>query len=227
MEKRLKTIGKIAIIILLIIPTITIAYTKTATSEKSTSISIINTDESGRELLGGEIQVLKEDGTVVEQWTAKANSPESISLKPGTYIIKQIVAPVGYSVTEEEIKLLINKKGIATVNGEKVNTIKIMNINNGFYACIKDKENNNILEGATLIIKNKNNTEVIKFTTKANHQMIKGIPEGEYTLTEIAPPNGYQINTEAVSFKIDTDGRIIDKDGFNISELAIYNEKIK
>ena len=225
MKKVLKLISKVILLLILIVSTLTIVYSKTTASSNLKTISIINTDESGRELSGGEIQIVANDGTIIEQWISTPTPHKTLPLKEGIYKIKQVIAPEGYSVNNEEIEVTINKKGKATIYGEPMDIIKIININNGFYTSVKDKDLNTNLEGATLLIKNKNNTEVIKFTSKTNHQMIKGIPEGEYTLTEITPPNGYQPNEEVISFKVDIEGKIIDKDGFVISELVIYNKK--
>ena len=54
--------------------------------------------------------------------------------------------------------------------------------------------------------------------------MIKGIPEGEYTITETEPPEGYKLNSEPINFKIDSSGKIIDKESNVTSQIIIYHE---
>ena len=57
--------------------------------------------------------------------------------------------------------------------------------------------------------------------------MIKGIPEGTYTLSELIAPDGYKINSDAINFRIDNEGKLLDEESNYISRLIVYHEKNK
>ncbi|MCU85032.1 hypothetical protein DUF32_13575 [Listeria monocytogenes] len=78
----------------------------------------------------------------------------------------------------------------------------------------KDITGDKELPGATLNIKGKD----IDVTWVSTNQAKKyTLPEGEYTLTEKIPNNGYQLNTTAVKFTV--------KDG-QVTKTVMHNEKI-
>ncbi|EMU4532032.1 hypothetical protein WNE05_003059, partial [Listeria monocytogenes] len=78
----------------------------------------------------------------------------------------------------------------------------------------KDITGDKELPGATLNIKGK---EIDVTWVSTNQAKKYTLPEGEYTLTEKIPNNGYQLNTTAVKFTV--------KDG-QVTKTVMHNEKI-
>lgn len=78
----------------------------------------------------------------------------------------------------------------------------------------KDITGDKELPGATLNIKGK---EIDVTWVSTNQAKKYTLPEGEYTLTEKIPNNGYQLNTTAVKFTV--------KDG-QVTKTVMHNEKV-
>ena len=56
---------------------------------------------NGKELPGAELEVRKEDGTVVEAWTS-TDKPHLIEALPeGDYVLRETMAPKGYQVAQD------------------------------------------------------------------------------------------------------------------------------
>lgn len=63
------------------------------------------------------------------------------------------------------------------------------------------------LPGAELVIKDKDGNTVAQWVSKDKPHYIEKLPAGEYTLTEITAPNGYQI-AESITFTVQPTGEL-------------------
>lgn len=75
---------------------------------------------------------------------------------------------------------------------------------------------------ATLVEKT---TDKITFISGTTDTIIKKLPQGTYTLTEVTAPAGYAV-AETVTFKVTADGKIVDVDGNEITKVTMEDAPI-
>ena len=79
------------------------------------------------------------------------------------------------------------------------------------------------LAGATLVVKNSNGEIIDEWVSTNEVHKIKNLGEGTYTLTETIAPEGYVLSEETITFVIDSDGQLKNKDGDMIDKVIMYN----
>ena len=70
-----------------------------------------------------------------------------------------------------------------------------------------DITNGKPVSGAKLLIKDSNGVELASWVTDGNPHYVS-LPAGDYTLTEITSPDGYELNKESVSFTVAAGSKI-------------------
>ena len=66
------------------------------------------------------------------------------------------------------------------------------------------------LPGATLILKDANGTEKLRWVSTNSPKIIDSLAPGKYTLTELIAPDGYVKSSETITFTIDSQGKLVD-----------------
>lgn len=117
----------------------------------------------------------------------------------GKYIVKEITAPTGYILSDEQYPVTISENGdVVEITAEnKAITVSIS----------KEDIYGNELEGASMKLIDENGDIVDEWTSDGENHIITNIPAGGYTLKEVAAPDGYVIATD-ISFTIDKYGNI-------------------
>ena len=117
----------------------------------------------------------------------------------GEYIVREIEAPTGYILSDESYPVTISEDGeiieITAVN--KPITIEIS----------KQDIYGNELVGAKMQLDNSDGKVVEKWTSDGTNHVVTELPAGDYTLKEIAAPDGYVIATDirlVLSISLDT-----------------------
>jgi uncharacterized surface anchored protein len=151
------------------------------------------------ELPGAELTLTDKGGTVVEHWTS-TDKPHYIEKLPaGDYTLTEVKAPDGYAFAESvpftvlptgEVQRFEMLDDVIKVDISKV-----------------DITTNKELPGAELIITNKDGKVVEHWTSTDKPHYIEKLPAGEYTLTEITAPNGYEI-AEDIPFTVLPTGEV-------------------
>ena len=117
----------------------------------------------------------------------------------GEYIVREIEAPTGYILSDESYPMTISEDGeiieITAVN--KPITIEIS----------KQDIYGNELVGAKMQLDNSDGKVVEKWTSDGTNHVVTELPAGDYTLKEIAAPDGYVIATD-IRFTVDVYGKI-------------------
>ena len=72
-----------------------------------------------------------------------------------------------------------------------------------------DKNTQNALPGATLVLKDSNGNVVTSWTSTNNYHVIRNLKNGTYTVTETVAPTGYILNSTPVTFTITDTNRDI------------------
>ncbi len=203
------------------------ASTKISLSIKgSSSIEAIKVDEEGKALSGATLQVTNDSGSVIDSWVTDGNNHKISNLSAGTYILKETKAPVGYKLSTEQVKFVVDANGnVKDANGNVVTLLTFKNEKNSVTVSKQDIANSSELPGATLVINNSDGKEIVKWTSSTKPYVIRGLAAGTYTLTETIAPDGYTKSTESITFKIGDDGKIYDADGKTIDKVIMYNKK--
>lgn len=194
-------------------------------------IQISKTGKDGKALKDAQLQLLDSNNKVIklksdgknglipakstdkdaqEYWVTTEEAQIIRKLPEGKYKVKEIKAPNGYVLSDEILEFEINKKGQMIVNKkqQKSNTLIMSNEETKVYISKQDITNKEELPGATLIVKDENGTEIDKWVSTNEPHLIEGLGEGTYTLTEITAPDGYSLNEETITFKIDANGAL-------------------
>ena len=186
-------------------------------------------DLGGEELPGATIQVIDENGTVVEEWKS-TDTPYELVLKPGNYTMHEVAAPEGYTVTTD-IPFTVDENGL--VEGDRE-----VDMTDGPTKVVISKQDlgGEELPGATITIYDKDGNvaktvfdEVCEWTSSETPKTIEGLPVGSYTLHEVVAPEGYTVTTD-INFTISEDGTVTvtDEEGnpVDVEELVLTDAPI-
>ena len=180
------------------------------TDEKTTvQISKVDT-ESGAELEGAKLQIIDEEGEVVEEWT----STKEVHVVRGLvankkYILREQVAPLGYTLTTDTTFSVdahnvvtstgpVNKDGVILVN-DTMTEVEILKV---------DSKTGKGLAGAKLQVLDDNGAVCDEWKSTKDAHKIRGLYTGvKYTLHEVEAPKGYD-KAKDITFTIDTAGKV-------------------
>ncbi|MDO4803269.1 MAG: SpaA isopeptide-forming pilin-related protein [Lachnospiraceae bacterium] len=185
-------------------------------------------------LAGAYLQLEDAEGNQVDRWTSDENPHEIQDLAEGTYTLREISAPKGYTLADD-ITLTLSAEGELTSSGETVDlaeggklalsvgkktSVKILKI----YGATGDP-----LADASMQILDKDGTVVQEWTTSGEPYEATGLATGEeYTLKEAKAPEGFE-PAEDVTFSLDTKGVLVteaetqeDEDGNKV--IVVKNE---
>jgi len=160
------------------------------------SVTISKKDMTTSKELPGAILKIVKDNVVIEQWTS-TTTPHVISdLEDGEYVLIEITAPNGYLIAESIT---------FTVFDGKVSTANIVMYdapedNEDLYISKRDLTTDEELPGATLKV-TKDGELIAQWTSTSKPHKLTNLEDGEYILTEIIAPNGYEIASD-ITFTI-------------------------
>ena len=183
----------------------TVEVQKVEMKDKPIEVEISKSDiTNGQELPGAQLIITDKDGNKVEEWTS-TDKPHKMNLPAGEYTLTEVAAPERYSKAES-----INFTITDTADVQKVEMKdKLIEVE----VSKKDITNDEELPGAHLIIKDKDGKTVEEWTSTEVPHMVN-LPAGEYTLTEVTAPKGYDV-AETVPFTV--------TDSMEIQHVQIYD----
>ena len=182
------------------------------------------------ELEGAELEVIDEDGNVVDKWISTKEPHKVKGLEEGkTYILKEITAPYGYKITEEI------KFDVTTDKDTQKIEMKDMQILKNVKLVKKDFETKEIIkENFTFGIYE--DLECLKLIKEIKSNKDEGtilfdnLKYGTYYIKEIEEPIGYLISNEIIKFEVNDKGifvnekQVEEKDG--VCSIEFLNNKI-
>ena len=183
--------------------------TKVQMKNELSTTEISKTDIFGDELAGAKLEVIDEEGKVVDEWvsTDKVHVIRGLHLGK-SYRLRETIAPIGY-VKAEEVEFTVHEDGSVTAveMRNELSTTKIT----------KTDSKGNVLVGAKMQILSKDGEVIYEWISGNKAYVIRGLHLGEtYTLKEIAAPAGY-VKAQDFEFKVNKDG--------TVTEVAIVNER--
>ena len=174
------------------------------------SIEISKQDISTKQELPGALLKVEKDGVVIDEWTSTETPHIIKDLEDGIYVLTEITAPEGYKVAEKITFEIKDGKAPAT-------KITMYDAPDDTYVYIskQDATTKKELPGAKLVLK-KGDVVIEEWVSTNEVHKIANLEDGEYTLTEITAPDGYEI-AESITFTV--------KDGKTENTVIMYDEK--
>lgn len=125
---------------------------------------------------------------------------EFLNVAYGNYIVHEIKAPTGYIFSDKSYPINISEDG---------NVVEITAENKPITVEISKRDvYGNELEGAEMELINSDGETVDKWFSDGTNHVVTELPVGDYTLKEIAAPDGYVIATD-IKFSVDIYGNVI------------------
>lgn len=152
---------------------------------------------TGEELEGAKLQIIDQDGNIVEEWISTKEPHVVYGLPEGTYTLHEELPPYaeGY-VSAEDIEFEVKEDGSVT-KVEMKDTYSKVEISKTDLTTGKE------LEGAKLQILNKDGEVLEEWVTEGKPHLVEKLPVGEeLILREITAPEGYEI-AEDVKFTLE------------------------
>ena len=190
-------------------------YSFELTNKKTEVVISKKSAVNSPEVCGAKIQIIDNNGNVVESWTSCQNKEKEhkvYGLKYGAkYTLKEILAPEGYAISKSEQKFTVGASTSVTMYNEptKVTVYK------------KDKNTNGLLSGAKLLLIEKQTQKVVKdgeWTSSGEPKVFMGLKTNtDYIIREVEAPNGY-VKSEDIEFKLAVTQ--------SSKEITVYNTPI-
>lgn len=218
--------------------TTTVDYKNTyTTTEYDVEISKVSAADS-KEISGASLVIYKdnENGTQVASWTSGSDGTNddgtlkthTVRLKPGTYVLKESLAPNGYDIASSITFTVANDGTVSSttsgaVNGKKVTMKDEVSTVTKYHATIYkvDKDDTSKkLAGAVLKITNNSTNESLSITTTTNGNTVQLVP-GTYTLNEVTAPSGYKTAADMTFTISDKDVTVTMEDEIIKKEVTI------
>ena len=193
---------------------------------KPITVEISKQDIYGSELADAEMQLVNENGEVVDEWVSDGTNHVISELKAGKYTLKETAAPDGYVIATDISFEVFEDGSVKVENVEATATTEdghplIVMVDNTTKVEIskRDITTDNELAGATLqIIDDKCNVVEEWVSTDKPHYIEAQLIAGKtYTLTETAAPDGYTI-ANSIDFTVNADG--------TVTPVVMYDEPI-
>ena len=195
-------------------------------------VEVTKTDlTTGEEIEGAELEVIDEEGNVIDKWTSTKEPHQVKGLEEGkTYILKEITAPYGFEITEEIKFVVTTDKETQKVEMKDMpilKNIKIVKIDSQTKETIKDKFTFAIYgdpECTKLIKKVQSNKE-------EGTAVFEDLRYGIYYIKETKAPEDYELSTRIVKIEINDKGIFVDDEQVeekeNTIEFSFENKKIE
>ena len=207
-----------------VVPNITETTTKTSSASiqgditkeevEVTKLKISKQDITTKEELPGATLVLKDKkGNEIDKWVSTDKPHYIEGLQPGEYTLTETIAPKGYKLSEDTIEFTLEADG-------KIKEVIMYNTHESKYKVKISKQDittKQELPGATLIIKDEEGNEIAKWVSGEEPHYLE-LEKGNYILTEIQAPNGYDLSYEVIKFTVGDNGEVE-------TYVVMYNSK--
>ena len=192
------------------------AYTYKMVDTRELSVKISKTDITGEAEVPGATLVLKDgNGKTIETWVSTENAHYSV-LNAGEYSLTETIAPKGYILNTATIYFKLDENGKVyekDASGKYVQVDKISMVNKKELTVRISKTDitgEAEVPGATLVLKDENGKLVTSWVS-TNEPHYETLDAGIYELTETIAPKGYILNTSTITFKLDENGKVYEK----------------
>ena len=195
-------------------------------------VEVTKTDlTTGEEIEGAELEVIDEEGNVVDKWVSGKEPHKVTGLEEGkTYTLTEKTAPYGYEVAES-IKFTVSTDKETQVVEMKdmpiLKNVKIVKIDSQSKETIKDKFTFAIYEDpeCTKLIKE------VQSNKDEGTAVFEELRYGIYYIKETKAPTDYELSNKIVKVEINDKGIFVDDEQVeekeNTIEFSFENKKIE
>ncbi|WP_036059761.1 SpaA isopeptide-forming pilin-related protein [Paenilisteria weihenstephanensis] len=161
--------------------------------------AIIHKTDGTKNLAGASFNILDSDGKIVTNTTTDTSGISMVNdLIPGTYTAKETTAPVGYQLQPQPISFKIVYEQTTPIEVNVTNQLKTGSVN-----VHKVGEQNQALPNAIFEVMTKSGEDLGTITTnKSGIATMSGLVPGDYILTEVTAPEGYERSAKPSPFTI-------------------------
>ena len=193
---------------------------------KAITVEISKQDIYGEELAGAEMQLVDENGEVIDEWVSDGTNHVVTELPVGKYTLKETAAPDGYVIaTDISFEVFVDGSAVvenvdATATTEDGHPLIVMVDDTTKVEISKlDITNDEELVGATLQIIDEDGVVVEEWVSYEHPHFIEAqlIAGKTYTLKETIAPDGYTI-ANSIDFTVNKDG--------TVNTVVMYDESI-
>lgn len=173
---------------------------------------------SDKNATGGETSFAQDSTIYIKIPVENMSTSANLSMRASASGIKYVAYIYEYSLEPTKYQLLtkFEEEEISAEDTKTFTTDKIEVV-----ISKRDITNSAEVKGATLVIK-KGSTEVLKWVSDGTEKKIS-LDTGEYTLEETIAPAGYKLNTEKITFKVNSNGTIT-INGSVVDKVVMKNE---
>lgn len=164
--------------------------------------------KAAEDVIGADGKVIYKKDDVIDTWISKEGEVKdfgSVIVAGGEYILEETQAPEGYAYTAD-VRFSVDKDGTVNVAKEYVAEDGTILIKDDITHVVINKvdEEGNPVAGAKLVIKdadgkvilNSDGTPKYSFTSREEAIDLGQIPAGNYILSEIEAPEGYEVSAD-------------------------------
>lgn len=168
------------------------------------SFNVLKVDNNQKPLAGA---VFTLSGPTTQQATSNsAGSAQFTALQPGTYTLTETTAPNGYVRNTASKTVVVASNGAVTVDGTAVSG-SYQYVNQPVTSSIRinavDGLSNKGVAGATYELRNAAGQLVATQTSDSSGVVLfNNLPLGNYTVTQVKAPSGYQLNNSVKSLTV-------------------------
>ena len=158
---------------------------------------------------GYQFQLFTVGGDLVDTYDIKETAFTSDTLENGSYILKQTKVPEGTLMNSNPYYFTIS-------DDVSNNTVYFANDYTKVHFEKKEMVGGENLAGAELVLRDEEGNVVEQWTTTTSAKVIEKLKPGNYTLSELKAPDGYQLNTSLLTIQV--------KDTSDIQVFTMYND---
>ena len=158
---------------------------------------------------GYQFQLFTVNGDLVDTYDIKETVFTSDALENGSYILKQTKVPEGTLMNSNPYYFTIS-------DDVSNNTVYFANDYTKVHFEKKEMVGGENLAGAELVLRDEEGNVVEQWTTTTTAKVIEKLKPGNYTLSELKAPDGYQLNTSLLTIQV--------KDTSDIQVFTMYND---
>lgn len=159
------------------------------------TVTVHYVNDEGTQLPGATLALFNNNGDELDRFTttAEAYQTNDLGLTEGNYSIKVISPAPGYKPAQSEFPFVIGSDS----NTEVTVPAEI----SAAYAAVVDAADGSYISGVRMEVRDSGGALVMSVTSSSTPISLKGLPDGTYTLTQGAAPEGY-IKPKDITFKI-------------------------
>lgn len=167
--------------------------------EPSPGLQILKVKKGTREGLAGAVFKVEIDGKTIGHYVTDENGEILIPDLTGTVSVTEEVPPVGYVLDED------NHKDVEIVDAEEPTVVTFANEEMAQLEITKvDADTGETLAGATIRVALDDGSDSWDVYTNASGKAtLTNMKSGTYTITEIVAPEGYLLNEEPMTIKLE------------------------